>query len=146
MLTPQSTISVDVLFAEACAGVIAELRECGYTIEGDSAADSSLPVAEPLRYRADPGGAMLTALTTLDGPSVQFTLEGDRFGMAGPTGTNDPLLWMRLVQLGFQLAQSYSVVPAVCDPVTGFGPIHPHTPTFDADPAPLPATSAGDAL
>jgi hypothetical protein len=51
-----------------------------------------------------------------DGGSVQFTLHGAKFGILGDVLDRDPLVWMRLVDLGVQLKETYNIPLSVSDP------------------------------
>jgi len=68
-------------------------------------------------YRLEPGPATLTTLTR-EGVlgSIEFRLDGNRFGVAGRRAENDPVIWMRLWTLGYRLSEAYQLVPVVSDP------------------------------
>jgi hypothetical protein len=52
--------------------------------------------------------------------SVQFVLDGEKFGMAG-SPAKDPVVWMRLLTLGLRPAGTYNVVALTADPDSATG-------------------------
>lgn len=118
-VTPESTILLGSLWEKAVPAVIDELAHCGYTVDHDDIAKANMEHGFRQQSRLEPGPATLTAArkTAQDG-SVQFVLDGEKFGMAGSPG-KDPVVWMRLLTLGLRLAGSYSVVPLTADPDSG---------------------------
>jgi hypothetical protein len=128
--TPQSKISLEGLWDAALPDVIAQLTECGYTVDEEDTAQ--VPAVHGLlrKYRVEPGPATLTAVTNdTDNGSIQFVLTGPRFGMRFGTEEADPVLWMRLVTLGVRFGESYLLVPSVVDPdfVIGSSGVNPGT-------------------
>jgi hypothetical protein len=120
-MTPESTITVDALRQQALAAVIDELIDRGYTVNHDDRAGQVIPLGTS--YRLEPGPATLTLRTTGGVPgSIEFLLEGDKFGMAGRRTENDPVVWMRLWTLGHRLGNAYKVVPHVSAPDIAAGP------------------------
>jgi len=68
------------------------------------------------QYRLEPGAGTLCAATNkTDGGSVQFTLDGAKFG--APHGIrDDPVVRMRFVVLGVELKETFTVLSSVSDP------------------------------
>jgi hypothetical protein len=113
--TPASTISIDQLWTAAVPKVLTVLAECGYVgheVGVHAAYDHGLTK----RYRIEHGPGMLTAKNDGVNGSIQFILAGDKFGMARAGQASDPLVWMRLVQLGFEFGELHKVLPRVFDP------------------------------
>ena len=104
--------------------VIRELSDCGYTVQTEAMAEAFHEHALTRRYQLEPGPATLTATTSsVEGASIQFVLDGNKFGMAGGARETDPVLWMRLVGIGVLFSEGYNVLPSVSDPnVTIGGP------------------------
>jgi hypothetical protein len=115
-MTPESTIALNDLRQKALPAVINELANCGYTVNHADMATEPLDHIN-VNYRLEPGPATLTMVTKGDVlGGIEFHLDGKKFGMAGRLPDNDPLIWMRLVQLGLLLGQTYKLAPEVSDP------------------------------
>jgi hypothetical protein len=115
-VAPESTISLGSLWEKAVPAVIDELAHCGYTVNHEDMAKANMEHGFRQQYRLEPGPATLTAARrTADAGSVEFVLDGEKFGMAGSPG-KDPVVWMRLLTLGIRLAGTYNVVPVTADP------------------------------
>jgi hypothetical protein len=142
-----SSISPKSLWDKALPAVIEVLTDCGYTVFADDTVEIIGDHKYRRQYRLGPDPATLTAsFSRADGGKVEFVLAGDRFGMALVPGQNDPLLWMRLVVLGVRLAETFSVVPSVCDPAFAGGTgLTPEQPDDAEQPLPL-ATPSPDTV
>lgn len=146
VILPGSTITLADLWEQTLAAVVTELVFCGYTV--DEVSNAKAGGERTVRtYRVDPGGATMRAfINTTDG-SVRFVLDGDGFAMSSPARETDPVLWMRLVQLGIELGESYAVRPSVSDPdfALGMRSVMPPSDTPDRivgeDAAPPPHVS-----
>jgi hypothetical protein len=93
------------------------LGGCGYTVFGDDTVEAVGQHRFIHTYRLEPGPATLTVgFTKFGGGKVEFVLDGDNFGLALAPGQKDQLLWMRLVVLGVQFAETFGVISNVCDP------------------------------
>src|SRR5205807_9575597 len=113
--TPESTISIDQLWEAALPKVLAGLSECGYVgHEVDVQAVNSRGLTK--RYRIQPGPGTLSATKDGVNGSIQFVLNGDKFGLGRVGHPKNPLAWMRLVQIGFEFGALHKVLPKVCDP------------------------------
>jgi hypothetical protein len=110
------------LWAESCAEVNTVLRTCGYTL-GEPLTVGNRRVSGHLSYPIYPGDATLRAVKNPDEGSVKFVFDGQKFGKATAAGVTDPVVWMQLVQLGFQLARTYVIEPQVWDPGTDDPPL-----------------------
>jgi|SRR5215204_4087551 len=116
-MTPQSSISLEGLLAQALPSVIATLSESGYAVDQEPTSEALDDFGSLRQYRLEPGAGTLCAATNkTDGGSVQFTLDGAKFGVAAEGVRGDPVVWMRLVVLGVQLRETYSVLSSVSDP------------------------------
>jgi hypothetical protein len=115
-MLPESKIALASLWEQALPAVLAELADCGYTVDEDVVMAQAVDEQFVLTYRVEPGGATLTASTSDTDGSLRFILDGDRFGMSSAARETDPVLWMRLVQVGIRLGESYTVLPSVSDP------------------------------
>jgi hypothetical protein len=114
-MLPESKIALASLWKQALPAVLAELADCGYTVD-EGVMVQAVDEQFVLTYRVEPGGATLTVSTSDTDGSLLFILDGDRFGMGSAARETDPVLWMRLVQLGIRLGESYTVLPSVSDP------------------------------
>jgi hypothetical protein len=117
LLTAQSTVTVERLLKTALPAVIAALNESGYAVDDTPMSETVDERGWARQYRVEPGPATLLAATKkTDGGSVQFTLNGAKFGSAAGGLDRDPVLWMRLVVVGVQFRNSSAVVASVVDP------------------------------
>jgi hypothetical protein len=117
LLTQDSTISVEYLRQTALPAVVGELDECGYAVDQDDTAAAADEHGLVHQYRIAPRPASMRVTSSDIGQGgMQFRLTGDKFGRATGAGEKDPVLWMRLVVLGFRLSQAYTLVSDVSDP------------------------------
>jgi hypothetical protein len=117
VMTPESTVELDALWAEALPAVIDKLGECGYTVHHEIAGEAIDDQPSLQLYRLDPGPATVTAAANdAGGGRIEFTLEGNRLGASGRPHETDPVLWMGLVTLGVRFGETYTVLPSVTDP------------------------------
>ena len=115
LTTAQSTIALDDLWQQALPAVIERLGECGYAVHQDAAAEAAAAQMVPHEYRLTPGGTMTAAPDKVTG-SINFSLDGPRFGIVSAGHDTDPVLWMQLVSLGVGFGETYTVLPRVSDP------------------------------
>lgn len=114
-MLPESKIALASLLKQALPAVLAELADCGYTVD-EGVMVQAVDEQFVLTYRVEPGGATLIVSTSDTDGSLLFILDGDRFGMSSAARETDPVLWMGLVQLGIRLGESYTVLPSISDP------------------------------
>jgi hypothetical protein len=149
LIVPESAISPKSLWEKSLPTLIELLGDYGYTIVSDDTVEAVGIHRLRHTYRLEPGPATLTAgFTTTGDGKVEFVLDGDNFGMALAPGQKDQLLWMRLVVLGVQFAETFAVISNVCDPACmAERPGRPERPPNDSEPStPSPSPGAVEAM
>ena len=114
-LTAQSRITLDALLTWTLPAVIEVLNASGYAV-GEATSEVTGERGSLRQYSVEPGPATFSvAADETDGGSVQFSLDGAKFGAVGTGLNHDAVLWMRLVTLGVKIGENYSVRPGVVD-------------------------------